>query len=98
MGDERLHAHTPTHPHAHTSSQEGIMLLLIAPLVESILSVLLFSLIGIALFGLAFFIMEKVTPFSIRKEIEEDQNIALAIVIASVILGIALIIVASIAG
>ena len=38
------------------------------------------------------------TPFSVRKEIEEDQNIALAIVIASVILGSALIIAAAIHG
>ncbi len=42
--------------------------------------------------------MGKVTPFSLRKEIEEDQNIALAIVMASVIIGIAMIIVAAITG
>ena len=40
----------------------------------------------------------KVTPFSVRKEIEEDHNIALAIVIASVIFGSALIIAAAIHG
>ena len=50
------------------------------------------------LFGLAFFIMGKATPFSLRKEIEEDQNVALAVVIASVIIGIAMIIVAAITG
>jgi hypothetical protein len=36
--------------------------------------------------------MVKATPFSIRKEIEDDQNTALAIIMASVIIGIALII------
>ena len=35
-------------------------------------------------------------PFSVRKEIEDDQNVALAIVIASVILGSALIIAAAV--
>jgi uncharacterized membrane protein YjfL (UPF0719 family) len=39
-----------------------------------------------------------VTPFSIRKEIEEDQNIALGIVIGAMLLGIALIIAAAING
>ena len=43
---------------------------------------LIFSLIGIVLFALAFWLIVKVTPFSIRKEIEDDQNSALAIVIA----------------
>ena len=74
------------------------MFLVIAPLVESLLNVAVYSLAGLLLFALAFFVMGKATPFSIRKEIEEDQNVALAIVIGSVIIGIALIIVASIAG
>jgi len=65
---------------------------------QAILNVAAFTVIGLALFGVAFFLMGKVTPFSLRKEIEEDQNIALAIVIASVIIGIAMIIVAAITG
>jgi uncharacterized membrane protein YjfL (UPF0719 family) len=74
------------------------MILLIAPLAEALLNVAIFTLSGLILFALAFFVMGKATPFSIRKEIEEDQNVALAIVIGSVIIGIALIIVASIIG
>jgi putative membrane protein len=74
------------------------MFLLIAPLAESLLNVAIFTLAGLLLFALAFFVMGKATPFSLRKEIEEDQNVALAIVIGSVILGIALIIVAAIVG
>ncbi len=62
------------------------------------LNSILWALLGLALFALAFFIMAKVTPFSLRKEIEDDQNVALAIVMASVIIGIALIIVAAIVG
>lgn len=71
---------------------------LMAPLLQAILNVAIFALAGLLLFALAFFIMGKATPFSIRKEIEEDQNVALAIVIGSVIIGIALIIVAAIVG
>ena len=51
-----------------------------------------FALVGVLAFAVAFVIMIKVTPFSIRKEIEDDQNTALAIIMASVIIGIALII------
>ena len=68
------------------------------PSLQAILNVAVFTVIGLVLFGLAFFLMGKLTPFSIHKEIEEDQNVALAIVIASVIIGIAMIIVAAITG
>ena len=37
-------------------------------------------------------------PFSIRKEIEDDQNTALGIVIGSMLIGIAIIIAAAIQG
>ena len=74
------------------------MLLQTTHLIQSIANVAIYTVIGLILFGLAFFIMGKATPFSLRKEIEEDQNVALAIVIASVIIGIALIIVAAIIG
>ena len=59
---------------------------------------LVYSLIGIGLFGLAFFIIVRVAPFSIRKEIEEDQNTALGIIIGAVIIGISLIIGAGVGG
>ncbi|HKG23059.1 MAG TPA: DUF350 domain-containing protein [Blastocatellia bacterium] len=67
-------------------------------LVSLIVQTLVFTAIGLVLFALAFWIMDKVTPFSLRKELEEDQNTALAIVLASVIIGIALIVSAGIHG
>jgi uncharacterized membrane protein YjfL (UPF0719 family) len=74
---------------------------LVVPM-ETILPVLVttlvFVILGLIIFALAFVIIAKATPFSVRKEIEEDQNIALAIVIASVILGSALIIAAAVHG
>lgn len=57
-----------------------------------------FALLGIVLFVLTFWLIEKLTPFSIAKEIEKDQNTALAILLASVIVGVALIVSASISG
>ncbi|WP_231864548.1 MULTISPECIES: DUF350 domain-containing protein [Sorangium] len=59
---------------------------------------LVFVALGLLVFGLAFVLITKLTPFSIRKEIEDDQNTALAIVIGSVILGLAWIISAAIHG
>jgi putative membrane protein len=67
-------------------------------MVDLIVETLAFTLIGLVLFAIAFWIIVKVSPFSIRKELEEDQNIALGIVIAAVIIGIALIVSAAIHG
>jgi putative membrane protein len=67
-------------------------------MINLVISSLVFSLIGIAMFGLAFFVIEKLSPFSTRKEIEEDQNTALAIVIGSVIIGISIIVASAIHG
>jgi uncharacterized membrane protein YjfL (UPF0719 family) len=67
-------------------------------MVDLIIETLAFTLIGLILFAIAFWIIVKVSPFSIRKELEDDQNIALGIVIASVIIGIALIVSAAIHG
>ena len=67
-------------------------------LVPVLITTLVFVLLGLLVFGLAFLIIGKATPFSVRKELEEDHNVALAIVIASVILGTALIIAAAIHG
>ncbi|HLF83393.1 MAG TPA: DUF350 domain-containing protein [Blastocatellia bacterium] len=67
-------------------------------MLELIVTTLIFTVTGLILFALAFWIMGKVTPFSIRKEIEEDQNMALGLVIAAVIIGIALIVSAAIHG
>jgi uncharacterized membrane protein YjfL (UPF0719 family) len=64
------------------------------PLVASVV----YSLLGMAVFALGFLVIHWVTPFSIRKEIEEDQNTSLGIVIGSVVIGLAIIIAASIHG
>jgi putative membrane protein len=67
-------------------------------LLPVLVTTLLFVLLGLVIFALGYVVIDKVTPFSVRKELEEDHNVALAIVIASVILGAALIIAAAIHG
>jgi uncharacterized membrane protein YjfL (UPF0719 family) len=66
--------------------------------IKTLIESIVYSLIGIVMFALSFVIIKLVTPFSLRKEIEEDQNTALAIMIGSVILGLAIVIAAAIGG
>jgi putative membrane protein len=65
---------------------------------EAVISSMAFAAIGIVVFAAAFWLMTKIAPFSVRKEIEEDQNTALAIIMAGVLIGISLIIAAAISG
>jgi uncharacterized membrane protein YjfL (UPF0719 family) len=67
-------------------------------LLPVLITTVVFVLLGLIVFALAYLIIVKVSPFSVRKEIEEDQNIALGIVIGAVILGVAMIIAAAIHG
>ena len=72
------------------------LLIPIDSLLPVVVTTLVFVLLGLVVFALAFLVIAKASPFSVRKEIEEDQNVALAIVIAAVILGSALIIAAAV--
>jgi len=67
-------------------------------LVQAVVQSVVFSLVGVVIFLLAFFLMAKLAPFSIRKEIEEDQNTSLGILMGCVILGLAWIISAAVHG
>ena len=67
-------------------------------LVHAVVYSLLFSFIGVVVFGLAFFVMTKILPYNIHKEIEEDQNTALGIMLGSVIIGLSIIISSAIKG
>jgi putative membrane protein len=81
----------------HSVSTIGLLVPM-SQLTEFVISTLVFVAIGLILFAIAFIIIVKATPFSVRKEIEDDQNTAIAIVIASVIIGIAMIVSAAIHG
>ncbi|MBI5247914.1 MAG: DUF350 domain-containing protein [Desulfomonile tiedjei] len=62
----------------------------------AMIGTLIYSVIGLAIFAAALWIMQTVSPFSLRKEIEEDQNTALAIIMGSVFISLAIIIQAAI--
>jgi putative membrane protein len=48
------------------------------------------------IFMLFFLVVVKLSPFPVIREIEEDQNIALAILMGSVVIGLSIIIAAAI--
>ena len=54
----------------------------------------IYSLFGIVMMIIGFVVIVIISPFSIKKEIGEDQNTALGIIIGSVIIGISIIIAA----
>ena len=62
-------------------------------LIPVLVTTMIFVAIGLVVFAIAFLIIVYVAPFSVKKEIEEDQNISLAVII-----GVALIIAAAIHG
>ncbi len=67
-------------------------------IVTHLLAVVIFSLVGVLVLASCFWVMKRMMPFSVVKEIEQDQNIALAIIIGSVIIGMSMIIAAAIIG
>jgi uncharacterized membrane protein YjfL (UPF0719 family) len=67
-------------------------------MLEALVASAAFAAIGLIVFAIAFWLMTKIAPFSVRKEIEEDQNTALGIIMAGVIIGVSLIIAAAIHG
>ena len=67
-------------------------------IMQNLVATLLFGVIGILLFVVALAVVNKVTPFSVHKEIGEDQNVALGIVIGSFLLGLAIILATAIEG
>jgi putative membrane protein len=62
----------------------------------AIVASLVFALIGVAVFWLCFVIIDKITPYDLWSEIVEKQNVALALVVAAMSLGICLIVAAAI--
>jgi putative membrane protein len=66
--------------------------------VEHLVLTLLYTLFGMLVFGVSFIVVVRFAPFSVRKEIEEDQNTALAILLGSMFIGLAIIIGSTVSG
>jgi uncharacterized membrane protein YjfL (UPF0719 family) len=62
----------------------------------NIVNALVFAALGIVIFVVAFFVLDKLTPYHLWTEIVHQHNIALAILIGALSLGLCLIIAAAI--
>ncbi|MFO1439096.1 MAG: DUF350 domain-containing protein [Verrucomicrobiaceae bacterium] len=61
-----------------------------------ILNSLIYALLGVVIFITSFIIVDKLTPYDLWKQLVEEKNIALAIVVGAAALGICVIIAAAI--
>ena len=65
---------------------------------NALINSLVYTVIGVVIFWLAFIIVDKITPYNLWKELVEEKNVALAIVVGAMCLGIAIIVGAAING
>ena len=63
---------------------------------HALLNAVVYSILGILIFVIAFVLIDKLTPYHLWKEIVEDKNIALAILIGAISLGMCIIIAAAV--
>lgn len=61
-----------------------------------LLNSVVYALLGIVIFVAGFIIVDKLTPYDLWKQLVEEKNVALAIVVGAAALGICLIIAAAI--
>ncbi len=61
-------------------------------ILRGILDTVIYSFLGIILMAIGFLLINLFTPFSVKKEIEDDQNVSLGIIIGAVIIGISIIV------
>ena len=66
-----------------------------APLWRMILDVTIFGVIGVVLLIVGYYIWELVTPYNLRRELQDNKNLAVAVVAASFIIGMAVVIAAA---
>ena len=57
---------------------------------------LIYSLLGVVVFWVSFIIIDKITPYDLWGEINREKNVALAIVVGAMCLGIAIIVASAI--
>jgi putative membrane protein len=65
---------------------------------SAVINSIVFSVIGVVVFWVSFVVIDTLTPYNLWKEISEDRNLALAIVVGAMSLGICTIIAAAIHG
>ena len=70
----------------------------LATSLRPIIMSLVFALIGMLVFVCGFYTFDHITPYSLWKQVVEEKNVALAIVVGAVSIGLSMIISAAIHG
>jgi uncharacterized membrane protein YjfL (UPF0719 family) len=69
-----------------------------ALLSQNLMNSVIYSLLGVVIFWVCFIIIDKITPYDLWREVVEKNNLSLAIIVAAMCLGIAIIVAAAIHG
>jgi len=59
---------------------------------------ILYALVGVIVFWVSFIAIDRLTPYKLWEEIVEKQNMALAIVVGALALGVSIIVAAAVHG
>jgi len=65
-------------------------------LVSNVVNAVVFAVLGILVFTIAFLVMDKLTPYHLWKEIVQEHNTALAILVGAMSIGLCIIIASAI--
>ena len=65
---------------------------------QNLANSLIFSLLGVVVFWVCFIVIDKLTPYDLWGEIVKNNNTSLAIVVAAMCLGVAIIVASAIHG
>ena len=65
-------------------------------LVNNLLAATVFALLGILIFVAAFLLFDRLTPGTLWKELIDDQNVAVGVLMAGISIAIAIIIAAAV--
>ncbi len=63
---------------------------------SNVVNAIVYAAIGIVIFAGAFLVIDKVTPYNLWKEIVQEHNLALAILLGAMSLGLCVIIAAAV--
>jgi uncharacterized membrane protein YjfL (UPF0719 family) len=61
-------------------------------ILAEVIATVFYVVLGMVMLGISWKAIEWLTPFSLRKEIEDDQNLAIAVLIGSLFISISLLI------
>jgi putative membrane protein len=63
---------------------------------HAVANALIYSVLGILIFVVTFVLIDKLTPYHLWKEIVEDKNVALAVLVGAMSIGMCIIIAAAV--